>query len=177
MVAEAVETLLEKLRVRGATYERAEHTTFHPGRSARLLVGALAHPLNRAVYDEASSRVRGSREMRSEAVASSMPEPVSLITFDVSFISLTLILPPAMQLLRPDGVLIPLIKPQFELRREEVGRGGVVRDPELHQRAVSKIEGFVREELKRAWVGCVPSPIRGGEGNQEFLACVRNVSA
>ena len=109
--------------------------------------------------------------------ADDIPEPIDLCVIDVSFISLTLILPPAMQLLRPDGVLIPLIKPQFELRREEVGRGGVVRDPELHQRAVSKIEGFVREELKRAWVGCVPSPIRGGEGNQEFLACVRNVSA
>lgn len=109
--------------------------------------------------------------------ADDIPEPIDLCVIDVSFISLTLILPPAMQLLRPDGVLIPLIKPQFELRREEVGRGGVVRDPELHQRAVSKIESFVRVELKREWTGCIPSPIRGGEGNQEFLACVRNVSA
>jgi 23S rRNA (cytidine1920-2'-O)/16S rRNA (cytidine1409-2'-O)-methyltransferase len=82
-----------------------------------------------------------------------------------------------MQLLRPEGVLIPLIKPQFELRREDVGKGGVVRDSELHQRAVLKIETFVRQELGRKWEGCIPSPIRGGEGNQEFLACVRNASA
>lgn len=106
-----------------------------------------------------------------------IPEPIDLCVVDVSFISLTLILPPALQLLRPEGVLIPLIKPQFELRREDVGKGGVVRDEELHQRAISKIETFVRQELRRTWEGCIPSPIRGGEGNQEFLACVRNVSA
>lgn len=108
--------------------------------------------------------------------AEDIPEPIDLCVIDVSFISLTLILPPAMQLLRPEGVLIPLIKPQFELRREDVGKGGVVRDAELHQRAVLKIETFVRQELGRKWEGCIPSPIRGGEGNQEFLACVRNAS-
>ncbi len=109
--------------------------------------------------------------------AEDIPDEIDLCVVDVSFISLTLILPPAIRLMRPEGMLVPLIKPQFELRREDVGKGGVVRDAELHHRAVTKIETFVREELRRKWEGCIPSPIRGGEGNQEFLACVRNVSA
>ncbi len=88
-----------------------------------------------------------------------------------------LILPPLLPLVRAEGVLVALIKPQFELRREEVGRGGVVRDPALHARAVEKIRVFTTEELRREWRGCLPSPILGGEGNQEFLACVRNTSA
>ena len=102
-----------------------------------------------------------------------IPEPIALSAIDVSFISLTLILPRAFELLAPDGVILPLIKPQFELRREEVGRGGVVRNPELHARAVRKIRSFVTEELGAVWSGCVESPILGGEGNKEFLACLR----
>ncbi len=102
-----------------------------------------------------------------------VPEPIDLCVIDVSFISLTLILPPAVPLMRCSGVIVALIKPQFELRKEEVGKGGVVRDPALHQRAVSKIESFVRDELKARWDGCIPSPILGGEGNTEFLACIR----
>src|SRR6185436_15534756 len=68
-----------------------------------------------------------------------IPEPIDAIVIDVSFISLTLILPAAAALLKPGAVLIPLIKPQFELRREQVGRGGIVRDENLHQEAVEKI--------------------------------------
>lgn len=107
-----------------------------------------------------------------------IPEPIDLCVIDVSFISLTLILPPAAALVRPDGVILALIKPQFELRKEEVGRGGVVRDSALHERTVEKIRAFAAGTLRRwRWVGCIPSPILGGEGNREFLACVRNVSA
>ncbi len=102
-----------------------------------------------------------------------IPEPIALCVIDVSFISLTLILPPAFELLRPDGVILPLIKPQFELRREEVGRGGVVRDAALHARAVEKIHAFVTGQPGAAWSGCIESPILGGEGNKEFLACLR----
>lgn len=105
-----------------------------------------------------------------------IPEPIDVCVIDVSFISLTLILPPAVELLRPDGVLIPLIKPQFELRKEQVGKGGVVRDPAFHEQAVEKIRQFVTETLRRQWVGCIESPILGGEGNKEFLACMRNAS-
>lgn len=106
-----------------------------------------------------------------------IPEPIDVCVIDVSFISLTLILPPAAELVRADGVILALIKPQFELRKEEVGRGGVVRDAALHGRAVEKIRAFTAETLRRKWIGSIPSPILGGEGNREFLACVRNASA
>ncbi len=103
-----------------------------------------------------------------------IPDPIDLIVIDVSFISLTLILPPAVALLKPAGVIVPLIKPQFELRREQIARGGVVRDPTLHQSAVDKIREFVSERDDLIWSGLVESPLRGGEGNTEFLACIRN---
>ena len=112
-----------------------------------------------------------------------VPEPVALVTVDVSFISLTLILPPALDVLTADGVIVPLIKPQFELRRGEVGRGGVVRDPALHAAAVERIRAFVEimpasprpdgSIVRLRWCGHVESPIPGGEGNKEFLACLR----
>ena len=107
-----------------------------------------------------------------------IPERIHVCVVDVSFISLTLILPPASQLVRAGGVILALIKPQFELRKEEVGRGGVVRDAALHEQAVDKIRAFTAESLPAwQWAGCIPSPILGGEGNREFLACLRNVSA
>lgn len=116
-----------------------------------------------------------------------VPDPVALIVIDVSFISLTLILPPALGLLSAGGVIVPLIKPQFELRREEVGRGGVVRDAALHGAAVARIRDFVEKmpaspqpgggALRLEWHGHIESPILGGEGNKEFLACLRATSA
>ena len=105
-----------------------------------------------------------------------IPDPISICVIDVSFISLTLILPPAFELLAPEGVIIPLIKPQFELRKEDVARGGVVRDPALHNAAVEKIRTFVSDTLRQRWLGLIESPILGGEGNKEFLACLRAVS-
>jgi 23S rRNA (cytidine1920-2'-O)/16S rRNA (cytidine1409-2'-O)-methyltransferase len=104
-------------------------------------------------------------------------DPIALCVIDVSFISLTLILPPAAALLSDGGVIVPLIKPQFELRKEEVGKGGVVREPALHARAVEKIRAFVATETSFEWAGCLESPILGGEGNKEFLACLRARSA
>ena len=101
-----------------------------------------------------------------------VPDPISLCVIDVSFISLTLILPVAFGLLAPDGVIVALIKPQFELGKEEVDAGrGVVRDREAHERAVQKIERFVSITLAKSWRGVIESPILGGEGNREFLAC------
>jgi 23S rRNA (cytidine1920-2'-O)/16S rRNA (cytidine1409-2'-O)-methyltransferase len=105
-----------------------------------------------------------------------IPEPVDLCVIDVSFISLTLILPNAFDLLTPDGVILALIKPQFELQRRDVGRGGVVRDAELHEKAKNKIVDFVTS-LRHVVVGIVPSAITGTEGNQEFFACLRKRSA
>lgn len=102
-----------------------------------------------------------------------IPDPIAVCVIDVSFISLTLILPPAAALLSNGGVIVPLIKPQFELRKEDVGRGGVVRDPALHEQAVEKIRAFVATVPGLEWSGVMESPILGGEGNKEFLACLR----
>ena len=100
-------------------------------------------------------------------------ERVQLIVSDVSFISLTKILPAAFSCLEEGGDAIVLVKPQFELQPEDIGPGGIVRDPALHERAVEKIHRFVTEELNRSWMGVAPSPITGMEGNKEFLAWLR----
>lgn len=100
-------------------------------------------------------------------------EKVELIVSDVSFISLTKILPAAYNCLQDGGDLLVLIKPQFELQPEDIGPGGIVRDAALHQRAVDKIRHFVTEELHREWMGVADSPITGMEGNKEFLAWLR----
>ena len=100
-------------------------------------------------------------------------EKVQLIVSDVSFISLTKILPAAYACLQDGGDLLVLIKPQFELQPEDIGPGGIVRDPALHRRAVDKIHDFVVNELHREWMGVADSPIKGMEGNTEFLAWLR----
>jgi 23S rRNA (cytidine1920-2'-O)/16S rRNA (cytidine1409-2'-O)-methyltransferase len=105
-----------------------------------------------------------------------IPVQVDICVIDVSFISLTLILPNAFDLITPDGVIIALIKPQFELQRDEVGHGGIVRDPSLHDAAQQKIINFVSNTLRQSVVGLVPSPISGADGNQEFFACLRKRS-
>ena len=102
-------------------------------------------------------------------------ELVDICVIDVSFISLTLILPNAFALLKPDGVILALIKPQFELQRPDVGKGGIVRDPLLHQKAQDKIVAFV-DNLGHVVGGIAPSAIKGADGNQEFFACIRKRS-
>jgi 23S rRNA (cytidine1920-2'-O)/16S rRNA (cytidine1409-2'-O)-methyltransferase len=105
-----------------------------------------------------------------------VPQPIDLCAIDVSFISLTLILPRAFELITPDGMILALIKPQFELQRKDVGRGGIVREPELHEKAQQKIVKFA-EEAKYDVVGLAPSAITGTDGNQEFFICIRKRSA
>ncbi|MBR4107250.1 MAG: TlyA family RNA methyltransferase [Akkermansia sp.] len=100
-------------------------------------------------------------------------EKVQLIVSDVSFISLTKILPAAYACLQEGGDMLVLIKPQFELQPEDIGPGGIVRDPALHERAIEKIRQFVQNELEREWCGVADSPITGMEGNKEFLAWLR----
>jgi len=102
-------------------------------------------------------------------------ELIDICVIDVSFISLTLILPNAFALLKPDGVILALIKPQFELQRSDVGKGGIVRDPLLHQKAQDKIVAFV-DDLGHVVAGIAPSAIKGADGNQEFFACIRKRS-
>ncbi len=95
--------------------------------------------------------------------------PPSLVVIDVSFISLTLILQRVSQVLAPGGEIIALIKPQFELRREQISKGGIVSDPELHEQAVAKIHAFIAAQSHLVWQGVIPSPITGTSGNKEFL--------
>lgn len=104
-----------------------------------------------------------------------IPEVADLCVIDVSFISLTLILPRAFELIAPEGMILALIKPQFELQRKDVGRGGIVREPALHEKAQQKIVKFV-EEANYHVVGLVPSTITGTDGNQEFFICIRKRS-
>jgi 23S rRNA (cytidine1920-2'-O)/16S rRNA (cytidine1409-2'-O)-methyltransferase len=102
--------------------------------------------------------------------AEDLGEKVHLAVMDLSFISLTKVLPAVFGVLTEDGSVVCLIKPQFELQREDVAKGGIVRDPVLHQQAIEKIRGFVTVQHGRQWRGLIPSPITGIDGNQEFLA-------
>jgi 23S rRNA (cytidine1920-2'-O)/16S rRNA (cytidine1409-2'-O)-methyltransferase len=98
-------------------------------------------------------------------------EAVDLLTCDVSFISVTLILPAAVPLLQPSGQMVILIKPQFEVGKGQVGKGGIVRDPQLHQAACDRVDGAVREFGFETSI--MESPILGAEGNKEFLLYAR----
>ena len=103
---------------------------------------------------------------------SDLPEKVQFAVADVSFISLTLVLPPVAELLTDGGMIVALIKPQFELSRAEVGRGGVVRDDVARQRAVDKIRDFAIR-LGWSWGGVVDSSVAGADGNRELLALLK----
>jgi 23S rRNA (cytidine1920-2'-O)/16S rRNA (cytidine1409-2'-O)-methyltransferase len=98
-----------------------------------------------------------------------LPEQVDLVTLDASFISLKLILPTAMGWLEEDGEIVALIKPQFEAGREQVGKGGVVRDPTIHRLVLEDLTNWA-EAQGLALRGMIPSPITGPAGNVEFLA-------
>lgn len=102
-------------------------------------------------------------------------ESPDLITIDVSFISLEKILPGAAQILKPDGQIIALIKPQFEAGRENVGKKGVVRDPQVHVSVIEKVIGYA---LANGFIvqGLTYSPIKGPEGNIEYLLYLTKVS-
>jgi 23S rRNA (cytidine1920-2'-O)/16S rRNA (cytidine1409-2'-O)-methyltransferase len=106
---------------------------------------------------------------------SDLPEDLrrfDIITIDVSFISLRHILPVLPSLLTPAGSVVALIKPQFESRREEVGKGGIVRDEAVHARVVEEVVAAA-DALGLVRAGLVDSPIRGMEGNREFLVWLR----
>jgi 23S rRNA (cytidine1920-2'-O)/16S rRNA (cytidine1409-2'-O)-methyltransferase len=94
-------------------------------------------------------------------------EPVDLAVCDVSFISATLILPAMIKVLGTPGKLIVLVKPQFEAGKGQVGKGGIVRDPALHQAACAKVQTAVEELGFETQI--MESPITGAEGNKEFL--------
>ncbi|CAA7626670.1 putative rRNA methyltransferase YqxC [Candidatus Terasakiella magnetica] len=98
-----------------------------------------------------------------------IPEPADMVVCDASFIGLETVLPAAMALTRPGAVLVALIKPQFEVGKGRVGKGGVVREPELHQEVCERIRAWLGAQLGWRVEGVVESPILGPEGNKEFL--------
>lgn len=105
-------------------------------------------------------------------LAANQGEAFSLIVGDVSFISLTLTLPPLVPLLQPGGHLLHLVKPQFEVGRAGIGRGGLVKDPALYADVEKRIRALV-SELGLCCTGWLHSPIVGGDGNREFFILAR----
>jgi len=101
-----------------------------------------------------------------------IPEPVDLVVCDASFIGLETVLPAALALARPGARLVALIKPQFEVGKGRVGKGGVVRDPALHQEVCDRIAAWLPTQGWRVQ-GLTESPILGPEGNKEFLIAAR----
>lgn len=97
-----------------------------------------------------------------------LPEPVDIATVDVSFISLELVLPTIVAELKPGGRIVALVKPQFEIGKGKVGKGGVVRDASLHAEVLSRIVNWVVAHHLRI-EGLTPSPLLGDAGNREFL--------
>jgi 23S rRNA (cytidine1920-2'-O)/16S rRNA (cytidine1409-2'-O)-methyltransferase len=109
-----------------------------------------------------------------------MPQPFThadLAVIDCSFISLKKILPPAVALLKTDGKIVALVKPQFEAGKSEVDKGrGVISDPAIHERVLKELEQFVAAQNDLAWRGVTESPLLGPAGNKEFLALIEKTS-
>jgi len=114
---------------------------------------------------------RNARELRSD----DLREQVGLVVIDVSFISVRKVIAPAVDLARPGAVFLILIKPQFELRREEIGPGGIVKDQVLHDQAIQAVRKSV-ESIGLEYLGVRPSRLLGAEGNQEYFLHARKKS-
>lgn len=102
-----------------------------------------------------------------------IPDPIDLVVCDASFIGLEVVLPASLALVRPGGWLVALIKPQFEVGKGRVGKGGVVREPELHREVCERIEAWLSGLPGWRVLGIAESPILGPEGNKEFLIGAR----
>lgn len=130
--------------------------------------GQLAHRLRedaRVIVLERSN----ARHLTAEVV----PEPVDLVVCDASFIGLRTVLPAALALVRPGGALVALIKPQFEVGPEKVGKGGIVRDEAVCAEACEAIRAWLADDLGWEVIGLTESPITGAHGNVEFLIAAR----
>ncbi len=109
--------------------------------------------------------------------ADQVPEPVELIVCDAAFIGLETVLPAPLALAAPAARLVALIKPQFEVGRARVGKGGVVRDPALHQEVCERIRAWLAGLPDWRVLGVTQSPVLGPEGNREFLIAARRTAA
>jgi 23S rRNA (cytidine1920-2'-O)/16S rRNA (cytidine1409-2'-O)-methyltransferase len=114
---------------------------------------------------------RNARELRSD----DLREQVGLVVIDVSFIAVRKVIAPAVDLAKPGAVFLILIKPQFELRREEIGPGGIVKDQVLHDQAIQAVRKSV-ESIGLEYLGVRPSRLPGAEGNQEYFLHARKKS-
>ncbi|MDH3704082.1 MAG: TlyA family RNA methyltransferase [Alphaproteobacteria bacterium] len=101
--------------------------------------------------------------------AAEIPEPVDIIVCDASFIGLETVLPASLELAAPGANVVALIKPQFEVGKGQVGKGGVVRDPALHEAVCTRIRGWLDDQPDWTVLDVIESPITGPEGNVEFL--------
>ncbi len=112
------------------------------------------------------------RDLEAEYIS----EDVSLITCDVSFIPLRIALPAALDLMEPGAEIIALIKPQFEVGKDGVGKGGIVKDKNAYERVNQEVSGFLASS---GWSvhGLIPSPMEGGDGNSEFLIAAQKITA
>ena len=100
-------------------------------------------------------------------------EPIALVTVDVSFISLKIVIPATIPFMAAGADIIALIKPQFEVGKGKVGKGGIVSDPDLHREVIEDLSGFFTD-LGLSVVAMISSPIRGAKGNKEFLVHLKN---
>ena len=100
---------------------------------------------------------------------SRLPEPPQAIVADLSFISLKLALPPALALAAPDAWLVALVKPQFEVGKAHIGKGGIVRDEAVQDAVLADIVAWLPANAGWRVTGSMESPIKGGDGNREFL--------
>jgi len=130
--------------------------------------GQLAWKLRQDARVVVLERTNARRLSRQE-----VPDPVDGIVCDASFIGLETVLPAPLALAAPAAHLVALIKPQFEVGRAEVGKGGIVRDPELHRRVCARIADWLGQQPGWRVIGVTDSPITGADGNREFLIAAR----
>jgi 23S rRNA (cytidine1920-2'-O)/16S rRNA (cytidine1409-2'-O)-methyltransferase len=102
-----------------------------------------------------------------------IPEPMDVVTIDTSFISLRIVVPAVLTFLKPGGVILALIKPQFEVGRENVGKGGVIKDPSLHEKVIADLSIFFTQ-LNLSCESLLASPVLGPKGNQEFIITLKS---
>ena len=102
-----------------------------------------------------------------------IPQKIDFVVCDLSFISITKALAPALELVRAGGMLVTLIKPQFEAGRAALGKGGVVRHEQDRQAAISLVRAFICQQCGWLEKGLIPSPIKGADGNIEYLFCAQ----
>ncbi|KAG6553259.1 hypothetical protein Mapa_004993 [Marchantia paleacea] len=126
-------------------------------------------------YGQVAEKIRQERrvcvmERTNLRYLADLPQLVDIVTLDLAFISILLVMPAVLAAMKPEATLIALIKPQFEARKSQVGSGGVVRDPEVHKEVVARVVHGV-EACGFNCEGWIQSPLKGAEGNIEFLAC------